>query len=423
MREYLPRVVDSELDELLAGVPAVVIEGPRAVGKTATATRRAATIHQLDEPGQRAVGRADPARLIVADEPVLIDEWQRIPETWDLVRRAVDVDPRPGRFLLTGSAVGGDLPTHSGAGRIVTLRMRPLTLTERGVGRPSVSLRALLSGGGGALEGSTDVSFADYVREIEASGLPGLRGLTGRALRAQLDGYIDRTIEHDFIDLGLRIRNPGALRRWLTAYAAASSTTASLESIRDAATGGQGEKPARSTILPYVDVLTRMWLLEPVPAWLPGRPIRRLAAAPKHQLADPGLAARLLGVGADAFLAGRPPGASAARDATLLGALFESLATLSVRVFAQAAEATVAHLRTKGGEHEVDLVVERADGRVLAMEVKLTYSVADDDVRHLLWLRDRLGDDLVDAVVLTTGADAYRRRDGVAVVPLALLGP
>ena len=111
------------------------------------------------------------------------------------------------------------------------------------------------------------------------------------------------------------------------------------------------------------------------------------------------------------------------RGGTLLGHLFESLVTLSVRVYAQASEAQVKHLRTKGGRHEVDLIIERADGRALAMEVKLARTVSDDDVKHLLWLRDRMGRDLLDAVVVTTGAAAYRRADGVGVIPAALLGP
>ena len=110
------------------------------------------------------------------------------------------------------------------------------------------------------------------------------------------------------------------------------------------------------------------------------------------------------------------------RDGTLLGALFESLVTIDVRVYAQASEAHVGHMRTAGGEHEVDLIVERDDGRVVAVEVKLTTTIDDDDVRHLKWLKDRLGDEVLDMVVLTTGSYAYRRPDGIAVVPAALLG-
>ncbi len=129
------------------------------------------------------------------------------------------------------------------------------------------------------------------------------------------------------------------------------------------------------------------------------------------------------GVDASTLVEGGEGSATVPRDGTLLGHLFEALVTLSVRVYAQAAEAEVRHLRTKGGRHEVDLIVERPDGRVLALEVKLAGAVSDDDVKHLLWLRERMGGDLVDAAVVTTGADAYRRADGVGVIPAALLGP
>ena len=133
---YLPRIVDSEIDELLAALPAVAIEGARGVGKTSTALRRAATVRHLDDPAERAIAQADPERILAGEPPVLIDEWQRVPETWDLVRRAVDQDRTPGRFLLTGSAAPVQAPTHSGAARIVTVRMRPLALAERGLGLP-----------------------------------------------------------------------------------------------------------------------------------------------------------------------------------------------------------------------------------------------------------------------------------------------
>jgi predicted AAA+ superfamily ATPase len=301
--------------------------------------------------------------------------------------------------------------------------MRPLALSERGIEQPSVSVGELLRGGRPPVAGRTDLRVGDYVREILQSGFPGLRGLSGRPLRAQLDGYLDRIVDRDFPELGHPIRNPAALRRWMTAYAAASSTTASYEAIRDAATGGDGEKPAKTTTQPYRDVLERLWVLDPVPAWMPSRNrIRRLSSPPKHQLADPALAGRLLGLDADALLSGGEVGPPIPRDGTLLGALFESLCTLSFRVYAQASEARVFHLRTGGGEHEVDLIVERGDGRVLAVEVKLAREVGGDEVRHLNWLAGRLGDSLLDSVVITTGAEAYRRPDGIAVVPAALIG-
>ncbi len=424
--DYLPRIIDEELDELAAALPAIALEGAKGVGKTATASRRAATVHALDDPGRRSVAVADPARLLGDPPPVLIDEWQRVPEMWDLVRRRVDAGASAGQFLLAGSASPAQPPMHSGAGRIVSLRMRPLSLAERSGDESTVSMRELLTGGRVAIGGRTDWNLEDYVDEILRSGFPGLRGLADRPLRVQLDGYLRRIVERDFPDeLGRQVRNAEGLRRWMAAYAAASSTTASFEKIRDAATAGQDEKPARTTTSPYRDALERLWVLDPVPPWAPTRShIRRLALPPKHQLVDPALAARLLGVDAGALLSGDPVGPSIPRDAPFLGALFESLVTLSVRVYAQAVEAgRVAHLRTRGGEHEVDLILDRGDGRIVAFEVKLARSVDDEDVRHLRWLAERIGDDLLDAALVTTGPEAYRRPDGIAVVPAALLGP
>lgn len=421
---YNRRIIDDELDELLPALPAIAIEGPKAVGKTETAVQRARTVRRLDDRDQADLVRADPKRATSGVPPVLLDEWQRVPETWDAVRRAVDTDPAPGRFLLTGSAAPISPPTHSGAGRIVRLRLRPLSLAERGLSPTTVHLRDLLTGHKAPLEGEASIGLEDYAEEIVRSGFPAIRPLTGRALRTQLDGYLARVVDRDFEDLGREVRRPDTLRRWMAAYAAASSTTATLETIRDAATPGEADKPARSTVLLYREVLTRLWLLDPVPAWLPTRnPLSRVAGPVKHQLADPALAARLLGVDVDTLTEGGEGTAAVPRDGTLLGHLFESLVTLSMRVYAQASEAEVKHFRTKGGRQEVDLIVERSDGRALAAEVKLSNHVSDDDVAHLLWLRERMGEDLLDAVVITTGPAAYRRQDGIGVVPAALLGP
>lgn len=421
---YVRRVVDEELDALLEALPALSLEGPKAVGKTGTAMRRAGTVHRLDDPGRRAILDASPELLLRGEPPVLLDEWQRLPASWDVVRRAVDDDPSPARFLLTGSAAPKEQPTHSGAGRIVTLRMRPMALVERGVGAPTVSLAELLRGERPRVFGETNVSLETYTNEIVASGFPGMRHLSGRALRAQLDGYLTRVVERDFEEVGHRLRNPAALRRWMAAYAAATSTTASYETIRDAATSGEANKPAKTTTHPYRDALERLWILDPVPAWQPTRSsIARLSAPPKHHLADPALAARLLGADVDALLTARPLGPAIPRNDTLLGHLFESLVTLCVRVFAQAAEASVKHLRSRGEQREIDLIVERGDHRVLAIEVKLARQVDEKDVRHLKWLAGEIGDDLLDSVVVTAGTTAYRRPDGIAVVPAALLGP
>lgn len=421
--DYRRRIVDEELDELFAGLPALALEGPKAVGKTATAIRRAATVYRLDDEEERAIAQADPSRLVQGDRPVLIDEWQRLPESFDRVRRAVDAGAVPGSFLLTGSASPTQPPTHSGAGRIVQLRIRPMTIAERDLDAPTVSLRQLLLGGQPPISGHTEIDLERYVHEILSSGFPALRRLPDRLARAQLDGYLERIIDHDFDELGRRVRRPATLRRWMQAYAAATATTASYEKIRNAATGGTGEKPSRPTTQPYREVLEQLWILDPVPAWLPSRSrLTRLSAPPKHHLADPALAARLLGADATTLLSAQPIGPPISREGTLLGALFESLVTLSVRVYAQATEARTAHLRTWSGEREIDLIVEHGQ-KILAIEVKLGQTPQERDVRHLLWLRNEIGEDLADAIVITSGQAAYRRSDGIAVVPAALLGP
>ncbi|MGH3856731.1 MAG: ATP-binding protein [Pseudonocardiaceae bacterium] len=424
MSEYVPRIVDVELDELVQGLPAISLEGPKGVGKTATAQRRARTTFALDEPAARELLAADPGRLDRSPRPVLVDEWQRHPAVWDWVRRSVDRDPGAGRFLLTGSATPVSAPTHSGAGRIVLVRMRPMTLTERGVQTPSVSLRDLLSGERPPIDGDTTIDVPAYTEEILRSGFPALRALPARPRRAQLDGYLARIVEHDFPEQGHLVRRPATLRAWLTAYAAATATTTTYTTILDAATPGDTDKPAKTTTIAYRDVLSQIWLLEPVPGWLPTRNLfTRLAQAPKHHLADPALAARLLGATETSLLSGHPTGPAIPRDGTLLSALFESLIALNLRVYAQANEATVHHLRTRNGDHEIDFIIERDDRKIVALEVKLSSTVDDSDVIHLHWLRNHLGPDLLDAAVITTGAYAYRRVDGIAVIPAALLAP
>lgn len=421
---YAPRAIDPHLVEMLAGLPAVAVEGPKAVGKTATAARLARTIIRLDREDEVELLAVDPGRLSRGPAPVLVDEWQLMPQSWDLVRRAVDDGAGAGAFLLTGSATPR-ARTHSGAGRIVRVRMRPMSFAERQIESPTVSFAGLLADGPAEIGGRTEVALEDYAEEIVRSGFPAIRGLEGVHRRDALESYLTRIVEHDFSELGHVVRRPRVLEAWLTAYAAVTGTTATYESILDAATQGIGHKPTRPTTAAYRDTLERLWILDEVPAWVGSRNrLASLTQASKHFLADPALAARLLGVGARALIDTPQPGKIVARDGTLLGALFEHLVALSVRVHAEVERARVLHLRTKGGEHEVDLIVERDDGKVLAIEIKLNRLPTDKDVRHLRWLKEKLGDDLVDAVVVTTGPLAYRRpQDGIAVVPLALLGP
>lgn len=406
---YLRRAIDSQLDQLLPHISAIALEGPKAVGKTYTATNRADSILRLDAPSDQQILQADPQFASLPGR-ILIDEWQRLPESWDYVRRAVDAGAPKGRFLLTGSAtpVSGT-HIHSGAGRILSLRMRPMALFERGQEEPTVSMARLLSGSADIV-GETTLGLADYIAAIATSGFPDLLGSPEIVHNAQLDSYISRIVDRDLPDQGYSARSRDTLLSWMAAYASATSTTTSYTEILNAATPGQAVKPAKTTTSLYRDKLSQIWMLDPVPAW---SGVPRVAKSAKHHLADPALALRLTRISASSL--------TTTRNSQFLGRLFESLATLSVRVAAEASFATVSHLRTLKGEHEVDLIAQGQDGRVVGIEVKLTANVKDEDVRHLHWLHDQRPD-IADLIIVTTGPRAYRRADGIAVVPLALLG-
>jgi predicted AAA+ superfamily ATPase len=414
MPRYLPRVVDAEFARLLAAVPAIVVDGPKAVGKTHTARQFANSFYNLADFDQREIVRGDRALALSSARPVLLDEWHLEPGVWEAARSAVNDEGSPGMFILTGSANPRDIRTHSGTGRFLRTRMRPMALAERGVLTPSVSLGSLLAGER-ALEGATDFSLADLIFEIAASGFPGIR------LNDQLDrdlmlrSYVQTALEIEVPQLGFVPRRPHALLAWLRAYAAAVSTTASFTAIADAIP--QDQRPTKVTTGDYREVLSQLWLLEQVPSFaLSNNSLNELGKAPKHQLCDPALALAALGI------SGTQLRENPTAHGPLLGRLFESLATLSVRVYAQANGMEVSHVRTVRGEREIDLIATAPDGRSIAFEVKLSQSANDEDVRHLNWLRQKMGDQLLDSIVLTSGSKAYRRVDGVGVVPLALLG-
>ncbi len=201
-------------------------------------------------------------------------------------------------------------------------------------------------------------------------------------------------------------------------------TWCAAASILGAATPAQSDKPAKTTTIVYRDVLSQLWLLDQVEPWaLHRNDFARLAQAPKHFLADPALAVRLLGLDEEQLMAGAQVRHLGPQQGTLMGRLFEALVALSLKTYAQASELTVSHLRTIRGEHEIDFIIHGGGRTCVGIEVKLASSVTDSDVKHLLWLKETLGDELREMAVIYTGASAYRRRDGVAVIPAALLGP
>ena len=321
---YRRRIIDETLDELFPHLAAIALEGTKGVGKTATATQRASTVLSLHNPSEHAALAGNLDLVTQVPPPVLIDEWQLEPSVWDRVRRAVDDDPTGERFLLTGSAgVAPGIRIHSGAGRIVSMAMRPMAFSERGAYHPTVSLRALLTAEATAIRGTSDVDVPTYAEEILRSGFPGIRDLPERARQLQLDSYITRIVERELPESGISVRRPGALRAWLAAYAAATATNAAYSTILDAATPGEGEKPARQTAAVYREHLQRIFVLDPLEAWIPTfAPLKRLTYTPKHHLVDPAIAARLVGVDKAGLLRGQgnriqqPPARGLARSSS-----------------------------------------------------------------------------------------------------------
>ena len=207
-------------------------------------------------------------------------------------------------------------------------------------------------------------------------------------------------------------------------YAAATATTATMAQIARASQPGNADIPAAKTITRYREVLSDLWILDPVEAWSPtNNAFKRLAQAEKHFLADPALAVRLLRLDRQRLLDVQNPAELQPRHGVALGPLFEALVALSLKTYAQAADAQLFHFRTPNGNHEVDFVVAGHDGSLVAVEVKLANAIDDDDTRHLRWIKTELGAELTDMIVINTGPFAFRRPDGVAVIPLALLGP
>jgi predicted AAA+ superfamily ATPase len=422
---YSSRIIDAQIKEYLDGLAAIAIVGAKGVGKTSTAKRNANTVLELDvSEAARAFASSRESMASLKDTPVLIDEWSRAPQSWDVVRRLVDDDRAPGHFILTGSASQTDANIHSGAGRIVQLKMRPLSIQERIGFQAKVRLSDLLDESLDVnLYESCQATMPDYAEEICLSGFPGIHELSQRFARVQLDGYIEDIIQKEFPEQGLKVRKPHVLKAWLKAYAAATASTTSYKKILVASTAGEDQKPASSTTLVYRDVLDMLYLTDRVDPWLPtDNHFTTLGKSPKHYLVDPGLAARILGLDVDGLIKDAIEPLGPQRKTSIFGRLFESLAASSLKVYCQHNEADLFHLRTPMGDHEVDFIVIQGN-TVIGIEVKLSHEVSQADVSQLHWLQTKLASHKkLIKVVINTGAYAYRREDGVFVVPLGILG-
>ena len=420
MADYRARVVDAVLDARLKAVGCVVLEGPKAVGKTATAARRAASEVRLDvDVNAREIARADPSLVLEGAAPRLIDEWQIVPDVWNHVRRAVDDIGKPGQFILTGStAASDDAARHSGAGRMSRLAMRPMSLLEAGRSSGSVSLRALLDGTPARAQrpGSTIPELVDWLciggwPAHAESPVPDAQ-VAHRAYLTELARVDMRVVD------GVR-RDPQRVQRVLRSLARNIAAEAETTTIaRDTGLSPDGAAVGRLTVDDYLDALARLMITEDLGAWAPSlRSRARLRSKPVRHLADPCLAVAALRASPKALLA----------DWNYTGLLFENMALRDVRVYLDAIGGTTYHYRDSNGL-EVDIIVELDDGRWGAIEVKLGENRIEEGTESLARFAQTIDLDSVGQpsfLAVITGANVFatRRHDGIDVIPIAALGP
>ncbi|MDR1151921.1 MAG: DUF4143 domain-containing protein [Bifidobacteriaceae bacterium] len=414
--DYVPRVADSELAARLRRSGAVLVEGAKGCGKTETARQIAASELRVEtDPAVLALIDVDPERLLRGQTPRLLDEWQRQPRLWDLVRRAVDDRQSPGQFVLTGSATpDDDGERHPGLGRFSVLRMRPMSLSEMGHSSRQVSWSHVRTG---VPAGADDVGWGvDQLAELVVrGGWPAMVSADTATAREYVLDYLDLLAEVDISRVAGVRRDPTRVRRLLASVARNISTEASAATLaRDVSDSSRALD--RETVASYLSALERLMIVEDLPAWQTSvRDSATLRKSPKRHLVDPSLAAAALGATSSTLL----------REPKALGQLFESMVLRDLRVYAAPERGRVYHYRDSAGR-EIDAIVSYPDGWV-ACEVKLGGGQAEMAAASLKAAVAAIDTQTVgppDALCVITGTGpGYLRKDGIVIVPIGALGP
>lgn len=422
---YAARIVDSQIEKYLTLFGAVEVSGTKWCGKTWSSLAHGASVTYVDRGANLQITTADPGYSLVGDRPHVIDEWQRVPAIWDTVRHAVDdLAGEKGAWILTGSSTPSNAEVaHSGAGRIGRIRMHPMTLSETGESTAKVSLEGLFRGDFSPCQCESGIET--LVRAAVRGGWPEERFQTASDAQLVVRDYLEAVFSQSVPRLG---GSELVARRLALSLARNLGQSAKVETLaRDVYARDLEEavsEAERKEISRHLDMLHRLFLVDEVSGWVPAsRSPKRMRVKPRRYFADPSLPVALLGLSPDALL----------QDWQTFGLVFENLVMRDLDVYARAldyAAASPIHYYHDDSGLESDAIIERADGSWAAIEIKVGLDKLDEAAAHLARMRDKVcGNERAKvsspafmAIVTGVGETAYRRGDGVYVIPVRALG-
>jgi len=420
MRTYMPRLADDLLQMALRAAGAVLIEGPKWSGKTRTAQQAAKSVLMLQDPDKQKsylqTAAIKPTLLLEGKTPRLLDEWQMAPVLWDAVRFVVDQRDRTGQFILTGSAVPvNHVTAHTGTGRISRLRMRPMSLFESGDSSGTVSLRTLFDGDT-EIEAISSISIEQLAFLLIRGGWPASIGADDAIAQKRANDYVDSVINLDVSRVDDIEKDPGKMRALMRSLARNVATEATMQTLMlDMET--EDESISMPTVSKYIQALKKIFVIEDMPAWNPSiRSKTPLRTSPKRHFTDPSIATAVMGLSSKRLL----------QDFNTFGYLFESLCVRDLRIYADVLDGAVYHYRDKTGL-ESDAVLVLRDGSWAAIEVKMGAHEFDAAAETLKKFVNRVDTRKMNEpsflMILSATEFAYRRKDGVYVVPIGCLKP